>query len=132
MPRGRVRPADESPSEGPGPQPQQYLEPELHARLPRSRPRGQDPCPPLERRCAVKPPFDWNDPETIRRFLVEIRVAVDDIDGVVLDMFTKKRRRSLGRAQHKQLYREARRTLIQILEHLMPPPPPAAGAVPPH
>jgi hypothetical protein len=81
----------------------------------------------------MKPPFDWNDPETIRRFLVEIRVAVDDIDGVVLDMFTKKRRRSLGRAQHKHLYRDARKTLLQILEHLMPPPPPpSAGSAAPH
>jgi hypothetical protein len=82
----------------------------------------------------MKPPIDWNDldPETLRRMLVELRVAVDDIDGVVLDMFTKKRRRSLGRAQHKQLYREARRTLIQILELLMPPPPPPAGAAASH
>jgi len=82
----------------------------------------------------MKPPIDWNDldPETLRRILVELRVAVDDIDGVVLDMFTKKRRRSLGRAQHKQLYREARRTLIQILELLMPPPPPPAGAAASH
>jgi hypothetical protein len=39
----------------------------------------------------MKPPFDWNDPETLRRILVELRVAVDDVDGVVLDMFTKKR-----------------------------------------
>jgi hypothetical protein len=78
----------------------------------------------------MKPPFDPGDLETFRRILVELRVAVDDIDGVVLDMFTKKRRRSLGRAQHKQLYREARKTLIQILEYLMPPPPPpSAGAV---
>jgi hypothetical protein len=81
----------------------------------------------------VKPPIDWNDPEAVRRFLVDFRVTIDDIDGVVLDMFTKKRRRSLGRAQHKQLYREARRTLIQALEHLMPPPPPpSAGAAAPH
>jgi hypothetical protein len=76
------------------------------------------------------PPFDPTDPpdpETLRRILLEFRVAVDDIDGVVLDMLTKKRRRSLGRAQHKRLYRDARKTLIQILDHLMPPPPP-----PPH
>jgi hypothetical protein len=83
----------------------------------------------------MKPPFDPNDPEHIRRRLLEIRVAADDIDGVVLDMFTKKRRRSLGRAQHKQLYRDARKSLIQVLEHLMPPPPPPpppAEATPHH
>ena len=81
----------------------------------------------------MKPPFDPNDPEAFRRMMVEARVAADDIDGVVLDMFTKKRRRSLGRAQHKHLYREARKTLIQILEHLMPPPPPpSAGSAASH
>ena len=82
----------------------------------------------------MKPPIDWNDldPETLRRMLVELRVALDDIDGVVLDMFTKKRRRSLGRAQHKRLYRDARKTLIQILDYLMPPPPPPPAAAAPH
>jgi hypothetical protein len=83
----------------------------------------------------MKPPIDWNDldPEALRRILVELRVAIDDVDGVVVDMFTKKRRRSLGRAQHKQLYRDARKTLIQILEHLMPPPPPpSAGSAASH
>ena len=73
------------------------------------------------------PPIDWNDPEAIRRLLVEVRVAIDDIDGVVRDKLAKKRRRSLGHAQHKKLYRDARRTVIEILEHLMPSPPP-----PPH
>jgi hypothetical protein len=81
----------------------------------------------------MKPSFDWSDLETLRRILVELRVAVDDVDGVVLDMFTKKRRRSLGRAQHKRLYRDARKTLIEIIEYLMPPPPPPpASAAAPH
>ena len=80
----------------------------------------------------MKPPFDPTDPEAFRRLLVEARVAADDSDAVVVDMFTKKRRRSLGRAQHKQLYREARKTLIEILEYLMPPPPPPPAAAAPH
>jgi hypothetical protein len=81
----------------------------------------------------VKPPFDPNDPEAWRRLLVEARVAADDSDAVVKDMFAKPRRRSLGHKQHKQLYREARKTLIQILDYLMPPPPPPpAAAAAPH
>jgi hypothetical protein len=79
-----------------------------------------------------RPPVDWNDPEAIRRLLVELRVAADDTDAVVCDMFTKKRRRSLGRAQHKQLYRDARKSLIQVLEYLMPPPPPPPADAAPH
>ena len=65
----------------------------------------------------MKPP-DWNDPELIRRLLVEARVAADDADAVVVDLLAKKRRRSLGHAQHTRLYRDARKTLIEILEHL--------------
>jgi len=82
----------------------------------------------------MKEPFDPNDPEAFRRLVIEIRVALDDIDAVARDMLRRKRRRSLGRAQHRKLYRDARAKLIQILEHLMPtpPPPPApAGAAPP-
>src|SRR5580704_12561543 len=33
-----------------------------------------------------------------------------------------------GPQQHKQLYRDARKTLIEILEYLMPPPPPPPAA----
>jgi hypothetical protein len=80
----------------------------------------------------VKPPFDPNDPEAWRRLLVEARVAADDSDAVVKDMFKKPRRRSLGRAQHKHLYRDARKALIQILDYLMPPPPPPPAAAAPH
>jgi hypothetical protein len=76
----------------------------------------------------MKPPFDPNDPEWLTRLLREARVAADDMDGVVADMLRKKRRRSLGRVQHKKLYGDARRALIEILEYLMPPPPPP----PPH
>ena len=69
-------------------------------------------------------PFDPTDVETLRRIVVEARVAADDIDGVVADMLRKKRRRFMGRMQHKQGYRDGRKALVQILEHLMPPPPP--------
>ena len=73
----------------------------------------------------MKPPHvDWNDLPAIRRILVEARVASDDIDGVVVDMLQKKRRRFMGRVQHKKGYSDGRSTLIQILEYLTPPPPP--------
>ena len=79
-----------------------------------------------------RPPFDPTDPEAFRRVMVDARVAVDDIDGVVRDMLAKKRRRSLGRVQHKKLYRDAHRTLLQILAHFLPPPPPAASGAEAH
>jgi hypothetical protein len=78
----------------------------------------------------MKPPFDPTDIEAFRRLLVEARVAADDSDAVVKDMLKKPRRRSLGRAQHKHLHRDAHKALIQVLDYLMPPPPPAGAAVP--
>jgi hypothetical protein len=80
----------------------------------------------------MKPPFDPNDPEAFRRMMVEARVAADDIDGVFRDMLAKKRRRSLGRVQHKKLYRDAMRTLLQILEPFLPPPPPPPAVAAAH
>ena len=69
-------------------------------------------------------PFEPYDPEAIRRILLDLRVAADDIDAVAVDMLRKKRRRSVGREQHKKLYRDARKVMVQILERIMPPPPP--------
>ena len=77
-------------------------------------------------------PFDPHDPEVFRRIMVDARVAADDIDGVVADMLRKKRRRSLGRAQHKKLYREAMKTLLQVLAQFLPPPPPPPAAAAAH
>jgi hypothetical protein len=81
----------------------------------------------------MKPPFDPNDPQAFRRvMMLDARVAIDDIDGDVRDMLAKKRRRSLGRVQHKKLYRDAHRTLLEILAHFLPPPPPAASGASAH
>ena len=79
-----------------------------------------------------RPPVDWTDPESIRRILVDLRVAVDDADAVVKDMLRKRRRRSLGRANHKEHYRDAHRTMIETIAYLMPPPAPPAGGAPLH
>ncbi len=76
-------------------------------------------------------PFDPTDVDALRRILVEARVAADDIDGVVGDMLRKKRRRFMGRLQHKQGYRDGRRTLVQILEYMTPPAPPSPPPAPP-
>jgi hypothetical protein len=80
-----------------------------------------------------RPPLDWTDVELIRRLLVEARVAFDDADAVTSDLLRKKRRRALGHVQHRKLYRDARRKLVQILDELLAPPqppPPAAEGTP--
>jgi hypothetical protein len=67
-------------------------------------------------------PVDWTDLALIRRLLVEARVAFDDADAVACDLLRKKRRRALGHVQHKKLYRDARRKLVQILDALLAQP----------
>ncbi len=68
------------------------------------------------------PPFDLDDPE-IRRWLVHLRVAFDDADSVVIDMFRPLRRRRLGYVQHRALYREARQAIIAQLDAVLRSPP---------
>jgi len=64
--------------------------------------------------------FDWNDPEAVRRWLVNLRVHLDDIDGVMKDMLARRRRRELGAKQHRRLYRDARAAVVEAIEHAMP------------
>lgn len=65
------------------------------------------------------PPFDPKDPEKLRRILLDLRVACDDIDSVVEDMLAPVRERELGHAKHRELYDEARRTVVELLEHML-------------
>ena len=46
--------------------------------------------------------------------LAEIRTAFDDLDAVGLDMLRPLRRRKLGPAEHRRLYREARGKLVRL------------------
>jgi len=65
-------------------------------------------------------PLDWSDPEAVRRLLVDLRVRLDDIDGVFEDMLAKRRKRELGPKQHRRLYRDARDSAVAAIEHAMP------------
>jgi hypothetical protein len=50
-----------------------------------------------------------------RSLLADIRSAFDDADAVTLDMLRPLRRRNLGPAEHRRLYREARNKLAALL-----------------
>ena len=64
---------------------------------------------------------DWNDPDDVRRLLVDLRVAFDDIDALVADMLRPPRARELGRALHWDGYREARGRVAALLTWAEPP-----------
>jgi hypothetical protein len=64
--------------------------------------------------------IDWTDPEEVRRFLVGLRVHLDDIDGVVKDMLARPRKRELGPKQHRRIYEDAREGVVAAIEHAMP------------
>ncbi len=67
-------------------------------------------------------PPDPSDPdyrERLTRWLLDLRVALDDIDSVVNDMLRPVRERELGHAQHVTLYDDARQQAVQMLDWMM-------------
>ena len=64
-------------------------------------------------------PFDPKDPEQMRRFVVGLRVAFDDADSVVEDMLAPVRERHFGHAKHRELYDEARRSIVEALDAML-------------
>jgi hypothetical protein len=65
--------------------------------------------------------LDFGDPAALRAWVVDLRVAFDDAAGVTEDMLRRERSRSLGHAEHRRLYREAKKTIAQLLDHADPP-----------
>ncbi len=76
-------------------------------------------------------PFDVNDP-AVHRWLVELNVALDDMRAVADDMFRKKRRRDLGRRQHRDLFKGGWRKAMSLVGRTPPEPPAPESAAPIH
>jgi hypothetical protein len=62
------------------------------------------------------PPPHPTDPKW-ERWLLEVRVTVDDQDAVLRDLLRKERHRDLGVREAKRLYRETRDKLRSLLAH---------------
>jgi len=60
---------------------------------------------------------DWKSEASVRRWLVDVRTAFDDADAVAVDMLRPVRERELGHVQHRNLYGDARKALIELLEY---------------
>ncbi len=72
--------------------------------------------------------LDWTDPAAVMSWLGALRVAVDDANGVALDMLHTPRRRDLGHREHVRLHREARTKLASLLDFATPSAPPDDGS----
>jgi hypothetical protein len=67
--------------------------------------------------------LDFGDPGAVRRFIVDLRVAVDDADAVTRDALRPLGRRELGRLLHRQNYGEARARIVALLAYATLPAP---------
>ena len=72
----------------------------------------------------MRRPFDWNDPDDVRRLVLDLRVAFDDLDAIVADMMRPAAKRELGPVLHADGYQEARGKVVVLLAWIMPPPDP--------
>ena len=67
--------------------------------------------------------LDHRDGDAVRAWIVDLRVACDDADGVIRDALRPLGKRELGRALHRQNYGEARAKILALLAYADPSPP---------
>ena len=66
--------------------------------------------------------LDFADPGAVRRFLVELRIAVADADAITRDALRPLAHRELGRILHRRNYGEAHERIVALLAYATPPP----------
>jgi hypothetical protein len=71
--------------------------------------------------------LDWSDRDEVRRFVLDLRVACEDIDAVVMDLLRPPSKRELGPALARDNYAEAFGKVGQLLGYAMPDPEPENG-----
>ena len=83
--------------------------------------------------------LDYSDLAAVRRFLADLRVAVDDADAITRDALRPLGRRELGRILHRRNYQEARARIVSLIGYAMPSEPdggsgdsPGSGGTPSH
>ena len=65
-------------------------------------------------------PFDPGDPESMRRWLVELNVALDDVGAIAEDMLRPHRKRELGPVKHRELYDDGWEKIMSLLGRSAP------------
>ena len=67
--------------------------------------------------------LDFGDAAAVDRFIVDLRVAVDDADAITRDALRPLGRRELGRILHRRNYQEARGRIVSLIGYAMPSEP---------
>jgi hypothetical protein len=65
--------------------------------------------------------LDWTDRPAVRRFMLDARQQVEDIDGVIRDTFLPPRERQFGPAAVQDHYEDALRSLRFLLDFAVGP-----------
>ena len=87
----------------------------------RKAPPGAPGEPPTANVVSQAERLDLADPAAVRRWLADLRVAVDDSAAVAEDMLRPPRRRDLGPREHRRLYQDAAAKLDALFDHADPP-----------
>jgi len=67
----------------------------------------------------VKPALGWTDPAAVARWLLSLRIAINDADDIARDLLRPLRSRELGPRMH----RDARAGVRRLLDYADPAPP---------
>lgn len=67
--------------------------------------------------------LNWQDRAAVSKWLLNLRVAIDDAESVTADMLRPPRRRDLGPRLHREQAREARNAVRQLLAFAEPAAP---------
>jgi hypothetical protein len=67
--------------------------------------------------------LDFGDAGAVHRFIVDLRVAVDDADAITRDALRPLALRELGRILHRRNYGEARERIVALLDYATAPVP---------
>jgi hypothetical protein len=65
--------------------------------------------------------LNWHDREAVRRWVIDLRVQVDDLAVIVRDMLAPARSRELGHATHVTRVAELLHGIVTALAYAIPP-----------
>jgi hypothetical protein len=64
------------------------------------------------------PPVDLDDLATLLRWLIDLRVAIDDGHAIILDRLKPLCERELGHVKHVEIYGASREQTVEMIDHL--------------
>lgn len=72
--------------------------------------------------------LDFTDAAALRQWFADLRVAIDDANGVTDDLLRPLRQRDLGHVEHRRLFLDAKQKIAALLAYADPPREADSGA----